>query len=118
MEEQKIEFSSSGPWPDLEADEVDLGRHEEDEPTDATRPIAWEQWGGIVERGRRESLILFRLDPKLAKKRAPGPGPIRKRDWAPLAKKWIGNAKVHSMIDTRPWVWMISPIRQRGGGCM
>ena len=118
MEEAKIEFSSSAPWLDLEADEVDIGRNEEDEPSDANKPIAWEQWGGIVERGRRGSLILFRLDPKLAKKRAPGPGPIRKRDWVPLAKKWIGNAKVLSMTDIQPRVWMISPVRYGGGGCM
>ncbi|CAK0803289.1 unnamed protein product [Prorocentrum cordatum] len=82
-------------WPDVEADEVDLGKMEDPDagPRTAT-PIIWEQWGGIVQRGAPESLVLFRLQPKKTKRRAPGPGPIRKADWAPLSKKWLKNRNV------------------------
>eukprot|EP00973_Karenia_brevis_P002457 331950-Karenia_brevis.AAC.1 len=48
---------------------------------------------GIVERGRRETLVLHRLNPKRTSKRAPGPGAIRKRDWKPLADKFLKNRR-------------------------
>ena len=31
----------------------------------------WEQWAGVIQRGRPETLILSRLKPKLTVKRAP-----------------------------------------------
>ncbi|CAK0855141.1 unnamed protein product [Prorocentrum cordatum] len=82
-------------WADVEADEVDLGKMEDPAagPRTAT-PVIWEQRGGIVQRGAPESLVLFRLQPKKTKRRAPGPGPIRKAGWAPLSKKWLKNRNV------------------------
>ena len=56
--------------------------------------VTWEQWGGIIERGNPKSLVLQRLNPQKTKKRAPGPGPIRKRDWKPMAKKYLAGRKV------------------------
>ena len=48
-------------WPDVELDEIDLGR--QDRPS-STCPDGnsthWEQWAGIVQRGHPKSLRLFR----------------------------------------------------------
>ena len=40
--------------------------------------VVWEQWMGLLQRG------LTRLKPGMTGLRAPGPGPIKKQDWAPL----------------------------------
>ena len=53
-----------------------------------------QQWCGLVERGRPETLVLHRLKPNLTPKRAPGPGPIRKIEWRPLAKKHLEHRKI------------------------
>ena len=90
--QKKIRFGSMVDWPDVEADEVDLG-HDKVEP-DSGKKISWEQWGGIVERGQPQTLMLFRLKPAATKPRAPGPGAIRKRDWAPIAQKHLANRNV------------------------
>ena len=42
-------------WYDVEADEVDLGKE-----LQSNNKVAWQQWAGIVERGRPASLVLFR----------------------------------------------------------
>ncbi|CAK0789520.1 unnamed protein product, partial [Prorocentrum cordatum] len=95
QEEKKIRFGEDVEWPGVEADEVDVARGEGPDATSRTKkPVAWEQWGGIVQRGDPKSLVLFRLRPGKTVRRAPGPGPIRKRDWAPLAKKWLKQRKV------------------------
>ena len=48
--------------------------------------LLWEQWCGLVQRGKPDTLILTRLKPALTVHRSPGPGPIAKRDWTPLNK--------------------------------
>ena len=55
--------SASGDlWRDVEAHEVDVGKaHEED--SDQKPKLRWQQWCGMVERGRPSSLRLFRLEP-------------------------------------------------------
>ena len=93
MKESKICYGckNGSDWKDVEADEVDIGKGEvEGQPN----KVEWEQWGGLVERGRPESLRLYKLKPALTKKRAPGPGPIRKKDWKPIAQKILANKKV------------------------
>ena len=87
QKEKDIVFG--GKWEDVEVDEVDIG-----DTVAGNLNTKWEQWGGLVERGRPSSLVLFRLNPILTKKRSPGPGPIRKRDWQPIAKKHIAGRKV------------------------
>ncbi|CAK0798732.1 unnamed protein product, partial [Prorocentrum cordatum] len=77
--EKTIKFSQGEAWKDIEADEVDLAR---------------KQRGGIVERGVPDTLAPFRLKPMKTKKRAPGPGATRKRDWMPAAKKWLKGRRV------------------------
>ncbi|OLP75401.1 hypothetical protein AK812_SmicGene44801, partial [Symbiodinium microadriaticum] len=91
MKEKDIVY---GEWKDVEADEVDLGKGLVDAPVCPGMSIRWEQWGGLVERGRPSSLRLFRLSPKLTGPRAPGPGPISKHDWKPIAEKYLAGKGV------------------------
>ncbi|CAK0877545.1 unnamed protein product [Prorocentrum cordatum] len=88
-EETKITFGgpSQQHWWDAEADEVDFGKEQVGDE------MRWDQWAGIVERGRPQSLILFKTPPKLTKPRAAGPGPITGKDWAPMAKKHLQGRK-------------------------
>lgn len=93
QKEPQIKFGcpEEGKWVDVEADEFDAGKS-----LDANEPakLNWEQWGGIIQRGVPESLVLFKTRPKKTKLRAPGPGPIKKTDWYPKAKKWLKGRKV------------------------
>lgn len=75
---------------DVEADEVDLGK----ELCEDGVHLAWEQWGGLVERGRPKTLTLFRLQPSTTNPRSPGPGPIRRREWLPIANKSLKDRQV------------------------
>ena len=68
MKEPKIAFGGVNAWANVEADEVDLGKEEVEKPVDPQKAIQWEQWGGIVERGRPSTMILNRLKPALTKK--------------------------------------------------
>lgn len=54
----------------------------------------WEQWGGIIQRGRPTSLVLRRLTPKVTVLRAPGPGAIRRVEWKALANEFLCDRKV------------------------
>ena len=56
--------------------------------------IMWEQWAGVVQRGRPETLVLHRVNPKLTSKRAPGPGAIRRVEWKTLGEKLLKHRKV------------------------
>ena len=79
-------------WHDVEADEVDLAKVEVTESSrgsSSSCAVAWEQWAGIVQRGVPSSLVLFKTKSKKTKRRAPGPGPITKKDWTPTATKWL-----------------------------
>ncbi|CAE7843474.1 unnamed protein product, partial [Symbiodinium microadriaticum] len=82
-----------GGWRDVEVDEVDVGKFVDTSVHDV-KNTSWEQWGGMVERGNPATLRLFRLNPSKTKKNAPGPGPIKKRDWAPVARKHLMNKNV------------------------
>ena len=87
--EDKIVFGKKNRWADVEADEVDLGKEEVISNAGASK-LQWEQWGGMVERGRPETLVL----PKMTTKRAPGPGPITKRNWTQIATKHLKDKQV------------------------
>ena len=88
--EGKTAFGKQQKWADIEADEVNLGK-DGDQPRGK---VKWEQWGGLVERGRPQTLALYRLTPKLTSKRAPGPGPTRRKDWKSVAKKYLTDRNV------------------------
>ena len=88
QKQKHIKYGGDDAGWDVEADEVDLAKNI------VETSITWEQWGGLVERGRPESLCLFRLKPKDTNKRVPGPGPIRRRDWKPIADKFFKSRQV------------------------
>jgi hypothetical protein len=92
--EKTIKLGNRVEWMDGEADEVDLAKNLDPDDPYSSEPVVWEQWGGLVMRGFPETLILKRLQPKKTKRRAPGPGPIRKRDWRPIAKKHVENRMI------------------------
>ena len=91
LKENEIRYG--GKWEDVEVDEVDVGKLTDNTAT-STKNTVWEQWGGLVERGRPSSLKLFRLHPAKTVKRAPGPGAMRKVEWKPIATKHLANRKV------------------------
>ena len=82
-------------WVGVEGDEASFTKSNMlgvDPEADPKKPVRWEQWLGLVQRGRPESLILERLNPPPSEVRAPGPGAVRKVEWLPLAKKHVqGN---------------------------
>ena len=41
-----------------------------------------------------QSLVLVRLTPKMTGKRCPGPGPIRKMEWASIGQKHLQNRRI------------------------
>lgn len=93
--EKEIVLGNAKTWVDIEADEttfdkVNVGTAAED----PQKPMQWEQWCGIVQRGRPETLILHRLMPAMSEARAPGPGAIRKTEWTPLARRHLTNRRV------------------------
>ena len=54
----------------------------------------WEQWGGLIQRGKRRTLILRRLNSSLTTSRAPGPGAIKKADWKALGVQYLAGRRV------------------------
>jgi len=82
--EKLIVFGNGKTWADSEADEATFNSTDlKDLAEDSNKPVIWEQWSGIVQRGRPDTLLLHRLQPKMSPKRAPGPGAIRKVEWRP-----------------------------------
>lgn len=86
--EKKIQFGTGQTWADVEADEGTFDKKLVD------GELHWEQWCGIIQRGKPQTLVLHRLRPLASKPRAPGPGAIRKVEWKPLAVKWLQNREV------------------------
>ena len=73
-------------WKDGEADEVVFAKTTEADEPDETANTDWEQWAGLVERGRPETLVLWKTKSTKTCKRAPGPGAIKKIDWMLVAR--------------------------------
>ena len=100
-EEKKIVFGNAKTWVDVEADEATFDKRDISEvphlrhlivkPKDT---IMWEQWAGIIQRGKPHTLVLGKLSPKLTRTRAPGPGAIRKTEWKTIANQILVNRKV------------------------
>ncbi|CAK0901892.1 unnamed protein product [Prorocentrum cordatum] len=93
-----VERIWSNVWADVEADEATFDKMDlADGPEplgDPTHPVMWEQWLGIVQRGKPRTLTLTRLSPEMAEKRAPGPGAARKVERKPLAERWLKGRDV------------------------
>ena len=93
--EKSITFGTGKAWRDAEADEAVFGKGQAE---DDCEKVAWEQWAGVIERGRPDSLVLVRTTSSLTAKRAPGPGAIKKIDWKPLADRYL--RKRHIILHT------------------
>ena len=81
--QQTMTFRHSKKWLDVEVDEATFDKSLvpiEDSGT-PSKNMKWEQWLGIVTRGKPESLVLLRLSPKTSKPNAPGPA----ADWQEVA---------------------------------
>ena len=77
-------------WFDVEADESVFRAQLSDDGLSKT----WEQWAGVVERGRPESLVLWKTQSDGTEANAPGPGAIKKTDWAPFLKGRLEDRQV------------------------
>ncbi|CAK0822912.1 unnamed protein product [Prorocentrum cordatum] len=77
-------------WFDVEADESVFRA----QLSDDGRSKTWEQWAGVVERGRPDSLVLWKTQSDGTEANAPGPGAIKKTDWAPFLQSRLEKRKV------------------------
>ena len=94
--EKKIQFGGKPhAWSDVEADEATFGHADTDGDENPQAKVRhWEQWGAIVQRGLKKTLLMKRLRPEVTVRRAPGPGAIKKVDWTPLAEKHLANKRI------------------------
>ena len=88
--EKEIVFGGGTEWVDVEADEtVFRAALSSDKKTKE-----WEQWADCVERGRPQSLVLWRTNNDTTVPKAPGPGAITKSDWKPFLLSRLQRQKV------------------------
>ena len=107
--EKYIEFGGESDWVDVEADEVDLAKCSPKSMEAISPPqVTWEQWCGVLQRGVPGSLVIFRLSPKTTSTRAPGPGPIRSKEWIPFSKTHLANRRAILHTDgARAYKWTV-----------
>ena len=91
--EADIQFGDGKRWVDIEADEAMFRKQRVTDPH-GLQEVEWEQWAGVVQRGRPESLVLWRTASNRTCLRAPGPGAIRKTDWKPFALKRLQHRRL------------------------
>ena len=95
--QKEIRLGGRKTWVDVEGDEASFAKTDIsniDDFADPQKPALWEQWCGLIERGRPESLILEHLKPRTTEKRAPGPSPIRKIKWQLLGKTTSSSVRI------------------------
>ena len=66
QKEKEIQFGDGASWKDIEADETTFDKKDVSALVtldDAAKPIEWEQWLGVVQKGKPETLVLHRLKP-------------------------------------------------------
>eukprot|EP00971_Amphidinium_carterae_P077943 1541969-Amphidinium_carterae.1 len=83
-----IKLDVPGHRPDIEADEVTFAKRAVD------GGVTWTQYLGMVRRGAPDSLIMIKLPDRVTSKRAPGPGPLLKDDWLPIAEQFLSGKDV------------------------
>eukprot|EP00971_Amphidinium_carterae_P287961 5716322-Amphidinium_carterae.1 len=72
-------------WTEVEVDECAFAKHRASKG-DA---VEWLQYIGLMERGRSETLLLIQFPVRKTRPRSPGPGPLRKTDWKPIAQRYL-----------------------------
>ena len=85
--EKEIVFGGSSKWQDVEADEATFARTAQ-AGRQRQKCALWEQWSGLVQRGKPRTLFLNRFN------LPPGPGAIRKVDWRPVGIKHLQDRTV------------------------
>eukprot|EP00971_Amphidinium_carterae_P337264 6473991-Amphidinium_carterae.1 len=53
---------------------------------DAAKPKQWTAYVGAIRRGSPQTLKIYIMECRKTKERAPGPGPIRKKEWGEIAQ--------------------------------
>ena len=83
-------------WTEVEADEAVFDKFllPAEDAEVQKKPMRWEQWLGIVARGKPSSLVLIRLFSTATCKRAPGPGAVKKESWLKVANAWLKNRNI------------------------
>ena len=56
--EKTVSFGQGAKWQDVKADDATFDKSFSPSGADENKPMEWEQWAGIVKRGKRESLVL------------------------------------------------------------
>eukprot|EP00971_Amphidinium_carterae_P226150 4485909-Amphidinium_carterae.1 len=77
-------------WCEVEVDECTFAKH----LAEGGAAVEWWQYIGMMERGRPETLMLIQLPIRQTKPRAPGPGPLRKKDWRPIALQHLAGRHI------------------------
>ena len=91
VEKLRIRFGGMRTWQDVEADEATFAR--QPQQGRGKKCVLWEQWSGLVQRGKPKTLVLNRLNPPMTVKNAPGPGAIRKVDWLPFGRQALEGSQ-------------------------
>ena len=73
-------------WEEVEADEVTLGKTVLNK-----QKVSWLNFLGLVARGWPDSLAIFKLSTRTTARRAPGPGPILRSQWLPIARRYLSG---------------------------
>ena len=92
--EKNISFGGTAEWVDCEADEAVFRKLTDTDEPDVAKNTCWEQWAGVVQRGSPHTLVLFKTNATRTCQRAPGPGAIKRIDWAPFARTHLQNRNV------------------------
>ena len=88
--QENMSFGTDGDdWQEIDVDEVALSKTRV-----AKKKYRRGNFIGLIARGRPRSLWISRLPDRETGLRAPGPGPIRSKDWDPIAKRLIDNKGV------------------------
>ncbi|CAE7420610.1 unnamed protein product [Symbiodinium natans] len=94
-------------WTEVEADEAVFDKFllPAEDAEVQKKPMRWEQWLGMVARGKPSSLVLIRLPSTATCKRAPGPGAVKKESWLKVANTWLKNRNIILHTDSGKYVW-------------
>ena len=76
----------------VEVDEVTLGKRAA--AADSGDRVVWDNFLGMMERGNSKSLVVIRLPTRSTTKRSPGPGPITRKMWKPIAQRWVKDRRI------------------------
>eukprot|EP00971_Amphidinium_carterae_P193293 3835895-Amphidinium_carterae.3 len=84
-----VRLNDAGGWVDVEADEFTLRK------TMVDGRMVWLSYLGLARRGFPSTLVILQLlESRVTKKRAPGPGPLRKAEWTKVGAKYVDGQRL------------------------